>query len=373
MKFDADMLKKDERVSLILRELYEKNGYRKYKMSQLEEYSLYSENKSFLTSERVITFNDVDGRLLALKPDVTLSIAKRTNATNETSEKLYYIENVFRFSKQNMGYKEINQMGLELIGGFDTFATAEVIYLALQSLNAIDENFILDISHLGYLNALFAELNLTPQATREITACIRMKNNHDLYSAGKKYGADENKLKIIADIIAVNGAVDESLAEAEKIAINEAMLDAVTELRECCRAIPEGKLRRNIRIDFSVINDLDYYSGIVFQGFAGKIPHSVLAGGRYDPLMKKFDTDVGAMGFALYLDELGRYYPSPSFAADIAVVYDESENGEVLFKAVQALISSGSKVWTGRKIPGDLKYNKLLRFKGGVFTEAENA
>ena len=77
MELDWNILKPQERLTLQLRMLYERSGFRQYHMSRFEEYGLYQKNRSFLPSEQVITFTDLDGRLLALKPDVTLSIAKR--------------------------------------------------------------------------------------------------------------------------------------------------------------------------------------------------------------------------------------------------------------------------------------------------------
>ena len=74
-------LRREERITLELRGLYEQYGYRKYRMGKFEEYELYLENKSFLRDQNIITFHDLDGRVMALKPDVTLSIAKNTHAT----------------------------------------------------------------------------------------------------------------------------------------------------------------------------------------------------------------------------------------------------------------------------------------------------
>ena len=105
-------LKPDERATLELRGLYEKYGYKKYKISKFEEYSLYATNRDFLIGDKVLTFTDLDGRLLAMKPDVTLSVINNTRATREKSEKLYYIENVYRENRENHCFKEINQMGL---------------------------------------------------------------------------------------------------------------------------------------------------------------------------------------------------------------------------------------------------------------------
>ena len=109
-------LRPDETATLELRGLYEKYGYKKYKISKFEEYSLYVENRDFFTGDKVLSFTDLDGRLLAMKPDVTLSIINNTRAEKGKSEKIYYIENVYRESKENHSFKEINQMGLEYMG-----------------------------------------------------------------------------------------------------------------------------------------------------------------------------------------------------------------------------------------------------------------
>ena len=85
MKPEERLLKKDERVSSSLRALFQQHGYRKFKMSKFEEYDFYAENRSFLHSEAILTFTGLDGKLLALKPDVTLSIVKNTKGSRDTA------------------------------------------------------------------------------------------------------------------------------------------------------------------------------------------------------------------------------------------------------------------------------------------------
>ena len=122
MEFDFSILKPQERASLRLRAIYERSGYRKYRMGRFEEYGLYQENLHFLPSEQVITFTDLDGRLLALKPDVTLSIAKNAQTVDGGCAKYYYMENVYRPSLESHTFQEISQMGLEFIGGQGGYA-----------------------------------------------------------------------------------------------------------------------------------------------------------------------------------------------------------------------------------------------------------
>ena len=105
----------DEALKLTLKQIYEQHGYKKYRMSKFEEYSFYMENKKFLTSDRFITFTDRDGRLMALKPDITMSIAKNTRATYDKPERVYYSEGIFRMDKDGE-YKELFQIGTEIMG-----------------------------------------------------------------------------------------------------------------------------------------------------------------------------------------------------------------------------------------------------------------
>ena len=119
MKPEEMLLKKEERVSFSLRALFEQYGYRKFKMSKFEEYDFYAENRSFLHSEAILTFTGLDGKLLALKPDVTLSIVKNTKGSRDAAERVYYNENVYRARKGAGEYKEIMQVGFEYIGPVD--------------------------------------------------------------------------------------------------------------------------------------------------------------------------------------------------------------------------------------------------------------
>ena len=111
--FKQDVLSAQERMVLGLRELYEGYGYTRFPMRRVEESSLYLENKSFLTSERVLSFTNANGKLMALKPDVTLSIVKRAHAERSGVEKLYYNESVYRVSPTDHEVTEIEPIGVE--------------------------------------------------------------------------------------------------------------------------------------------------------------------------------------------------------------------------------------------------------------------
>ena len=127
--------------------LYRSYGYMSYTMSKFEEYELYLRNKDFLISDRVLTFTDTDGKLMALKPDVTLSIIKNTR-DKMGLQKLFYRENVYRPGSNGQGFREIMQVGLECMGNTDGYQILEVLQLAVKSLQAVSQRCVLDISHM---------------------------------------------------------------------------------------------------------------------------------------------------------------------------------------------------------------------------------
>ena len=114
MKNYYELLRNDERYVLALRQLFEQYGYKRYKMSKFEEYDLYLENKSFLQSDRIITFSDPStGKLLALKPDITLSIVKNGKGVT-SSDKVYYCENVYSPAAARMRLRKLCRRGLNI-------------------------------------------------------------------------------------------------------------------------------------------------------------------------------------------------------------------------------------------------------------------
>ena len=170
-------LNPSERVSFALRSLYQRYGYRQYKVNKFEEYDLYARYRSFLTSEQILSFSDLNGRLMALKPDVTLSIIKNTRDDRRT-RKLWYTENVYRVPRNAYGFQEIVQTGLEFIGHVDLYAMAEVLMLAAESLRTIRPDYVLELSHIGILTGVLGSLD--GRLAKELIAAVGEKNLHTL-------------------------------------------------------------------------------------------------------------------------------------------------------------------------------------------------
>lgn len=355
MNLNESVIRIDEKAIFDLRSLYRKYGYTQYKMSKFEEYDFYVRNKDFLTSDRVITFTDTNGKLMALKPDVTFSIIKNTTDIKGYVQKVYYNENVYRVSKGTNGFREIMQTGLECIGDTDLYNICEVLQLATKSLDIISNNYILDISHMGFIEGLLDEINITAEEKEAVLKCLCEKNAHEIDNILKDKGSK------ISSLTKAYGKADDVIEKLKALSINEKTETALYELQAISKSFKENKMYENIRLDFSVINNMKYYDGIVFQGFIDKIPTGVLSGGQYDKLMHKMGKKAGAIGFAVYLDYLQRFnINSREYDIDTLIIYDEKTDIELINKTVRELTKKGEIVMAQKSAPQNIKYRQIL-------------
>lgn len=338
--------------------LYGSYGYAPYTMSKFEEYELYLRNKDFLISDRVLTFTDTDGKLMALKPDVTLSIIKNARPADRQVQKVYYRENVYRPGKSGQGFREIMQVGLECMGAVDAYCQLEVLLLAVKSLRAISENVVLDISHMGLLSRLLDRCGLTGAARVEVLAAISSKNAHELRRICASAGADSEEL---IKLTGLSGSPAAVLPALETVFAGDG--DFV-QFRQLLDALAASGADR-INVDFSVVNDMSYYNGIVFRGFVEGVPTGVLSGGEYDSLMAKMHRTGKAIGFALYPDLLDRLNaPAKAKGVDAVLVYDEASDLSALAAAVESFVQKGLRVSAQPVGDGGIPGEKCYRLVG---------
>ncbi len=358
---NSQLLKDDERAILSLRALYGKYGYLPYKMSKFEEYDLYVKNKDFLISDSVITFNDTNGKLLALKPDVTLSIIK--NSTDETGckQKVYYNENVYRIWGSTRQFKEIMQAGLECIGDIDTYDVYEVLYLSAKSLATISDNFVLDISHLGILNALLNSVSTNDGFRMEIMNCIKQKNAHEIGAICNKYNVSSENAETLREFVAMYGNPQNVIARLKKMNGDDDFVSCVNELENLCTLLANTEYSSKIRLDFSLVNDMNYYNGVAFNGFLNGIPEAVLFGGSYDKLMERMGRKSRGIGFALYLDLLEAIQSSTKeYDVDVLLIYNDKTDISRLNQEVEKQIGLQKSVSVQKAIPTKLRYKELI-------------
>ncbi|MBQ8427200.1 MAG: ATP phosphoribosyltransferase regulatory subunit [Clostridia bacterium] len=366
MKDLYKVLNNDERAVYSLRALYKDYGYTQYKMSKFEEYDLYVKNKEFLVSDSVITFTDTDGKLMALKPDVTLSIIKSNKDFKSGVKKVFYNENVYRVSKGTKTFKEIMQVGLECQGDIDSYTVLEVLLLAVKSLESISPDFILDVSHLGVVSAIIENLNLSETARKKILSCLGEKNGEGVLSVCESEGVDEKSAKLIGRLANLYGSPEKVIKRLTELDLCDKALKAVKELQDLIGELKRLGKDANINIDFSVVNDTGYYNGIVFKGFINGIPTGVLSGGQYDLLMEKMGIKKGAIGFAVYLDSLGKLNETKDeYDVNTVILYSDETALADISKAVETEKDLNKSVLAVKVMPEKLKYEKLVDLRKG--------
>ena len=370
MSITKDVLKFDEKIILDLRSLYAGLGYSHYKMSKFEEYELYARNRAFLASGDIITFTDSGGRLMALRPDVTLSIVKNLKDSPDATKKLYYNENVYRSGGADREFKERMQAGLECIGDIDLYSMCEVLMLADLSLKALGGRHRIDISHTRFLSGILEDCELSDSLATEIAVCISEKNAPQLSKLCETNGLDDTFRERISALASLYGPFEAAVGRLREISVNEKTAEALAELEDVFDVLKTLGAAENLYIDFSVINDMNYYNGIIFQGFVDGVPSAVLFGGRYDNLLQKFGKKSGAIGFAVYLDLLERLYEDGAGNEDGALLlYDGTSSAKQVAEAVKKLSGLFSRVKAVRSAEADTKYKKLFALKDGRLEE----
>ena len=359
-EFDKVLNSLDKTV-FSLRSLYDTYGFKQYRMSKFEEYELYIKNKDFLATDSVITFTDSDGKLMALKPDVTLSIIKN-GKDGQGVEKVYYNENVYRVSKGTHSFKEFMQVGLECVGDIDDYEISEVVLLALKSLQTISDDYILDISHLAFVKGVLKFAGLKGIKVDKAMEFLAQKNAHGITNLCNEENLSEDKTNLVKMLVSTYGKASEVINKLKGLDLDCDTINQLVELENLVVCLDGLGVGDKVRIDFSVINDMNYYNGIVFNGFVSGIPQSIVSGGQYDNLMAKMNRRSRAIGFAVYLDEIESILSNEKDCdVDVLVEYGNSKDLALINKTVKEITDNGQSVFAVKSAPQNLRYKKLIK------------
>lgn len=336
---NANLINENSIVSNLIN-IYERFGFKKIKLSKFEDYNLYNNNKDFLQTEHILTFMNLNGNLKSLRPDVTLSIVKKVLKDNEKeTQKIYYIEDIYKIVSNE--YEEIPQVGVEIIGKLNNYSNLEIISMAIESLKSINKNYILEISNIDFISAIFDEINLEENLKIEILNNIYLKNKHDLEKLLNK-NVDNKYKKYILSFIELSGNYKDILKKLKSLVINDTLQKSYDELKSLSAVFEMHNNFDKILLDFSIESQLGYYNGIIFKGYIKESNDIILSGGRYDKLLNKFNSNKNAIGFAIYMDKLYEKNKSSDFI-DILILY-KSGDENILLSEVRKFMSQNKKV-----------------------------
>lgn len=306
MPAEWELLDEAEKMTLAFRSLYMRRGYTRYRMGKFEEYDLYSRNKDFLVSGQIITFTDTNGALMALRPDVTLSIVKNLPDAPETLRKLCYSENVYRAAQGGGAFREMMQTGIECLGQVDALCVGEVLSLAAESLSLCSQDYVLELSDLDVLSSFVDAVSPDGAGRRAILKYVSEKNAHAIAEVCRENGVSAEQTDALLSLLRLYGSPAEVLPKLRELCAGRELDTALDELEKTVSVPAKHGQETHIQLDFSAVGNMKYYNGVLFRGFIRGISGSVLSGGRYDRLMRRMGKKSGAVGFAIYLDRLER-------------------------------------------------------------------
>ena len=303
---------------------------------------------------------------MALKPDLTLSMVKNFRYTAGCVQKQFYSENVYRSSKANRMHREIMQTGLECMGDLDVYQLAEVTLIAAMSLATVSDEYVLQVSHMGLVRDLMDSVS-DEDVRKDLIRCLGEKNRHEMKAICEEQGIGRNVIEALETLISTYGYFDEIIGGLEAMPLGEEGRNALEELRSIFAVIDESGLSEKVKIDFSIVNDMTYYSGILFQGFVNGVPQSVLSGGRYDKLVERMGRQGGAVGFAVYLDYLDLLELNESKNdVDVVLIYNQEDEPAAVYRAASAIREGGEEILIERNIPSRMTFGKVVQMVNGV-------
>ena len=336
---NANLINENSIVSNLIN-IYEKFGFKKIKLSKFEDYNLNNNNKDFLQTEHILTFMNLNGNLKSLRPDITLSIVKKILKDNDKeTQKIYYIEDIYKIVANE--YEEIPQVGVEIIGKLNNYSNLEIISMAIDSLKSINKNYILEISNIDFISAVFDEINLEENIKIEILNIIYGKNKHDLEKLLNKNVESKYK-KYILSFVEFSGNYKDILKKLKSLIINKKMQKSYEEFKSLSSVFEIYNNFDKILLDFSIESKLGYYNGIIFRGYIKGNNDIILSGGRYDKLLNKFNSNKNAIGFAIYMDKLYGKTNINDYI-DILILY-KSGDENILLNEVRKFMNKNKKV-----------------------------
>ena len=325
-------------VEARIKELLLNRGFSEVITPGIEFYDVFSSEEHGIAQEKMYKLTDQKGRLLALKPDLTMPVA-RVAATRLKGQirplRLYYDQNIYAVSQALTGRSdETAQIGIEIIGASGRRTDLEVLVLAIEALQSCGlTDFRLEIGHIGFFNTLVRRLNLSEEDAEEIRTLIQTKNFPSLNDRLDRM-ADRETASILKQLPALFGGEEVFEQAAEILHFSELSAD-MESLHSIYQSLSQLGLGDKLSIDLGIVNRNDYYTGIVFRGYVEGLGTTALVGGRYDTLLSDYGSPEPAIGFSIDVDAVAKVLKSslPALPApDVLVYADEGYEVKALLE-----------------------------------------
>ncbi len=331
--------------------LFENFGYSEINTPGLEFFDVFNGKTRYFPQETMYKLVDGKNRLMVLRPDNTMPIA-RVAATRLRGEelplKLFYNQNIFMVNPKDSGRDdEIAQSGIEILGGRSGAADLEALILAAKALAVCDDDYRLEIGDSGIFRELMANYDCgNEQMAEKIHGWIETKDYPMLDQAFKDAKTPEERaFKALPRLFGGMEVFD----KAKQYLSGGVVEKKLESLRKLCEDLSEVIPADKIRVDLGLVHKKNYYTGIIFRGYVEGYGQPALSGGRYDALLGDFGREAGAVGFAVNVEAAAKVLLKKSKeslmkAPDVLVFGKEGAKIAAL-KHCEELIAAGKTVY----------------------------
>lgn len=330
--------KKLRRTVQTITNRFETYGYERMNTSALESYELFSNMQMEMNLSETLKITNYNGELLVLRPDVTLPLTYRYadlyTIEQEPYKRYYYNQPVYRQSFSDNEAIEKLQVGIECFEESSTFVDAEVIALAAHTLQDLGiESFTFEIGYAKWLERLLEGEDLSKEAKSKMQSLIESKNKVELETYLETLDLSKEVSFIVSQIPTNYGTFSQLEEQLTPFIAHQIIKETLTYLGEIESYLKIYGLEDQIIFDLGLINQMDYYSDIVFQAFVEGVGQPVLMGGRYNQLGQRFGQSFPAIGFAFEIDHLIEAVPnqkSDQLSIEVAIVFEEGYEKEAI-------------------------------------------
>lgn len=332
-------------------QIFKTRGYSEVVTTGIEFYDVFNKGSRTVPQEQLYKMVDSKGRLIAMRPDSTIPIARLVATRLKDAKmplRLYYIQTMYENNALLKGHSdEVVQAGIELIGSDSRKADFEVLSAAMETLTAFEEDkFRLEIGTIGFFKELILKLDVDEQTEEQIRYFILNKNYPALNDLLDEIG-DSEAARALKQLPRLFGG-EEVFERASSLFSDEKTDKILSDLKYVYNSLSMLGYEGKIIVDLGTVNRIDYYTGIVFRGYLEGIGEPVLLGGRYNKLISEFGFDAAATGFGINVNAVSslllKSENAPKTKVPDAIVFGENEN---IIKAVaysNALAKSGITV-----------------------------
>lgn len=291
-----------------LAQLFGRWGYEEIVTPTFEFLDIFTAGTGTDSINDMFKFFEKNNRTVALRPDMTTPIARVAASRlkdNRPPLRLFYLTNIFRYEEAQAGRQcEFYQAGAELIGVPGPQADAEIVALSVEALKQAGlERFQINIGQVGFINGIMENTLLTAKERSKIKQCLLQRDLVGLDALLEQSRLDQDARQLLELIPQLHGK-EEVLEKAYTLTSNPTAIAALDNLSELFKLLVDYGVDEYVQFDLGIIRDLEYYTGMVFEGYTAGLGFPVLGGGRYDKLVSCFGMDSPATGFALGIERV---------------------------------------------------------------------